>query len=50
MKVQPFCIAVCDDDEKDRKEIAEMTEQICEMEKIDAEIICFADGNLLLQE
>ena len=27
MKVQPFYIAVCDDDEKDRKEIAEMAEQ-----------------------
>lgn len=50
MKVQPFYIAVCDDDEKDRKEIAEMAEQICEMEKIDAEIICFADGNPFLQE
>lgn len=50
MKVQPFYIAVCDDDERDRKEIAEMTEHICEMEKIDAEIISFADGKLLLQE
>ena len=50
MKEQPFYIAVCDDDERDRKEIAKMTAQICETEQINAEIICFTDGSLLLQE
>ena len=50
MKKKPFYIAVCDDEETDRKVIAQMTEQVCEMEKIDSEVFCFANGALLLQE
>ncbi|MGN0166812.1 MAG: LytR/AlgR family response regulator transcription factor [Acetatifactor sp.] len=50
MKNQPFYIAVCDDEQADRKHIIKMTEEICEKEKMQPEISCFENAEELLQE
>lgn len=47
---QPFCIAVCDDEPVDRKQVAKMTEEICRQESIHPEITCFVNAEKLLQE
>ena len=38
MNPHPFCIAVCDDEPTDRKQIRIMTKMVCEQENIYAEI------------
>ena len=43
-------IAVCDDEQADREQIAGLAAEICEMEKIHAEISCYANAEKLLQE
>ncbi|MGN0142363.1 MAG: LytR/AlgR family response regulator transcription factor [Roseburia sp.] len=50
MRNQPFYIAVCDDEQADREQIVRLTREICEMEKIHAEISCHANAEELLQE
>ena len=49
MKNQPFYIAVCDDEQADRKYITKMTDTICKKEEIPSEIFCFASAEELLQ-
>lgn len=48
MKNQIFNIAVCDDVQTDREEIAEMTEEICTEKHICHEIISFEDAENLI--
>lgn len=49
MKKSPFYITICDDDEADRRQIEEKTRDICEMEKIEAEISCFENAEEFLE-
>ena len=48
MKNQPFCIAVCDDEPTDRKQIVTMTKMVCELENIYTEISSYESGEDLL--
>lgn len=48
MNPRPFCIAVCDDEPTDRKQIRIMTKLVCELENIYAEISSYKSGKELL--
>ena len=45
-----FYIAVCDDEQADLNEIAEMTREICREEQVSAAISCFGSAKELLDE
>ena len=47
---QPYYIAVCDDEENDRKQIREMAEEICGQERIEADFSSFSSAGALLEE
>ncbi|MDO4277003.1 MAG: hypothetical protein Q4D16_25360 [Eubacteriales bacterium] len=44
MKNYQFNIAVCDDEQADKEEIAKMTEEICNEEQISSVITCFGSA------
>lgn len=49
MRMQPFCIAVCDDETADREKIADMAKEICNGEHIDCMITVYAEAKELLR-
>lgn len=50
MRRRPFYIAICDDDDTDRKQIEEMAEEVCRLDKIRAEIFCYETAKALLKD
>lgn len=50
MENYQFYIAVCDDEQADKNEIAKMVEEICSEEQIYPQILCFESANELLDE
>lgn len=50
MRKRPFYIAICDDDDADRKQIEEMAGEVCRLDKIRAEIFCYETARALLED
>ncbi|MCH1983272.1 LytTR family DNA-binding domain-containing protein [Ruminococcus sp. OA3] len=50
MKNQIFYIAVCDDEQADRDETAQMTGAVCDEKEIPSEILCFESAKELMKE
>lgn len=48
MSRHPFYIAVCDDEEPDRRQIEKMTQKVCQEEKIPVQSVCYGNADTLL--